>query len=188
MNKKVEIIEKKIIDEFKHIPISQAIISIDNRVPVYRTKVERPEAVAILIKNKDTNKFIFVKQFRYPIFDELSNRGGEIIEIPAGKVDDGETPLQAVIRETREEVGYFINSGDVKYVLSFYPGVGYSSEKVYVYYVEVTEDERREYGGGIEDEFLETIEMDVEEALELNKKNFFQDGKTILALNYYERH
>ena len=71
------------------------------------------------------NKFIFEKQYRYALNEE-------IIEMPAGKLEEGEIPLEAAKRELLEETGYrpleMIHLGDS------YPTPGYSTEVIHLYY------------------------------------------------------
>ena len=58
--------------------------------------IEQGNAVAVLALDKD--EIILVKEFRFPV--------GYVLEIPAGNVDKGETPLKAIKRELLEETGY----------------------------------------------------------------------------------
>ncbi|MDR9399245.1 MAG: NUDIX hydrolase [Salibacter sp.] len=58
-----------------------------------RERVDRPDASVVLIRNVEQNTIVLVEQFRYPT-------GKKILEAMAGKVDKGESPLDAAIRET----------------------------------------------------------------------------------------
>src|SRR5262245_19696856 len=68
---------------------------------------ERGDAVAALIFNRDTGRVVLVEQFKVPTLEKGQGRGW-IIETMAGMIRQGETPEQAVIRETYEETGYRI--------------------------------------------------------------------------------
>lgn len=88
-----------------------------------RLIIDYPQAVAI-IPFLEPNKFILVKQSRYALQKET-------IEFPAGKIDPGETPEQAVHRELREETGY--TAKDLVKLSSYTPAMGYSSEIIHIY-------------------------------------------------------
>lgn len=88
-----------------------------------RLIIDYPHAVT-LIPFIEPTKFILVKQFRYAL-----NR--ETLEFPAGKVDPGETPEQAAIRELGEETGY--KADKLIKLTSYPPAMGYSSEIIHVY-------------------------------------------------------
>lgn len=97
----------------------------DRTVTTYpRYKLTRPDAVAVLILNKTTDKITLVKQYRYPVAHrEVEN----IIEIVAGKIDGNESPQEAVCREVLEEVGYKISKENLTTPTSFYASPGYST-------------------------------------------------------------
>jgi hypothetical protein len=69
--------------------------------------VERRDAVGVLLYNRDRRSVIVVKQFRLPTFEKHGNSGW-FVETIAGIVKEGETPVEAAIRETFEETGYKI--------------------------------------------------------------------------------
>ena len=68
-----------------------------------RYRVDRPDAVAVIVHNKKEKTITMVKQFRYAIHDRFK---GNLLEIPAGKIDKGEQPIKTAVRETYEECGY----------------------------------------------------------------------------------
>ncbi len=83
--------------------------------------IEQGNAVAVLALQKD--EIILVKEFRFPI--------GYVLEIPAGNVDDGETPLKAIKRELLEETGY--KAKKIKHLMRFYPKLGYNTQIIDCY-------------------------------------------------------
>lgn len=99
---------------------------------VYETKkgekyirdcVETKNAVVILTIDKDDNVY-FVKQYREVI-------GIETLELPAGIIDEGETPIEAAKRELEEETGLIAKN--ILYLGEFYPSCGFTNEKIYMY-------------------------------------------------------
>lgn len=145
-----------------------------------RYKLTRPDAVAVLIVNRDTEKVTLVKQFRYPIADKEPNG---VLEIVAGKMDEGETPEQTAIREVMEEVGYEINLECLSLPTIAYASPGYSSEKIYTYIATVNNEMKVASGGGLESEHesIEIIEIDVQEFMEMVRDGEIVDSKTLIA-------
>jgi ADP-ribose pyrophosphatase len=145
-----------------------------------RYKLTRPDAVAVLIVNEDTEKVTLVKQFRYPIADKEPNG---VLEIVAGKMDEGETPEQTAIREVMEEVGYEINLECLSLPTIAYASPGYSSEKVYTYIATVNNKMKVASGGGLESEHesIEIIEIEVQKFMEMVRDGEIVDSKTLIA-------
>ena len=88
-----------------------------------RLIIDYPHAVAI-IPIIESNKFVLVKQFRYALQKET-------LEFPAGKIDPGETPMQAAVRELGEETGY--KAEEFIKLIDFAPALGYSSEIIHLF-------------------------------------------------------
>ena len=88
-----------------------------------REIVEHSDCVAIVAVDADGN-VLLVNQFRKPVEKEL-------LEIPAGGIDPGETPETTVCRELREETGYLPRR--VEKLGGFYSAPGYCSEYLYLY-------------------------------------------------------
>jgi len=145
-----------------------------------RYKLTRPDAVAVLIVNEDTEKVTLVKQFRYPIADKEPNG---VLEIVAGKMDEGETPEQTAIREVMEEVGYEINLECLSLPTIAYASPGYSSEKIYTYIATVNNKMKVASGGGLESEHesIEIIEIEVQKFMEMVRDGEIIDSKTLIA-------
>ncbi|MBC8342903.1 MAG: NUDIX hydrolase [Bacteroidetes bacterium] len=152
----------------------------EQKCDVTRYVVSRPEAAAILLYNRDSNAFVFIRQFRTPVFTK--GEDGFIIEIPAGVLEPGEEPLTTIVRETLEETGYSISKPELLY--TFYPSPGILNEKMHLYYAEVKNADKIEKGGGLETEkeFLEVIEIPVDQALQMVNNGRIIDAKTMLAV------
>jgi ADP-ribose pyrophosphatase len=135
-----------------------------------RLKVDHPEAAAI-IPFVSEKEILMVRQYRYALQEET-------LEIPAGKLDPGESPDACVRRELREETGYV--AGDIKFLYTYAPAIGYSNELIHVF-----------RGRGLEriDEPTDQIEIDAVERMSLEKiralvkEGLILDGKTLLALS-----
>ena len=88
-----------------------------------REVVEHPGGVAILALHDDATVSV-VRQFRYP-FQAV------ITELPAGKLEYGEEPRLAALRELEEEVG--IRAGKLTYLGCLYASPGFCTEVLHMY-------------------------------------------------------
>ena len=150
-------------------------------VDITREAVYKNDAVAILIRNTDTNEFIFTQQFRYPT---LTQNDGYLIEICAGAIDFNEDPMHAVQRECLEETGYDVQNATL--ISTTYVSPGYSTERTFIYYAEVTNAQKVSDGGGISEE-TEEIELVVVPDTKLDELlQTVADAKTLLALQWYK--
>lgn len=133
-----------------------------------REVVRHPGAVAVLALHQD--KMLVVDQFRQPL-------GRCEVEIPAGKLEPGEDPLEAAKRELEEETGYIC--GSIRKLHSFYTSPGFADEIIHMYLAENLSE------GNLnpdEDEFLEMSEITLEEAYRLIDEGRISDAKTIMAV------
>ncbi len=133
-----------------------------------REVVRHPGAVAVLALHD--GKMLVVDQFRQPL-------GRCEVEIPAGKLEPGEDPMEAAIRELEEETGY--RCGEIKLLESFYTSPGFADEIIHLY---VTEDLEIGEMSPDEDEFLELSEITLEEAYRYIKEGRISDAKTMMAV------
>jgi len=88
-----------------------------------REIVEHVDCVAVVVID-DKDNVLLVRQFRKPVEKEL-------LEIPAGGIDPGEEPEDAVRRELREETGYLPHK--LERLGGFYSTPGYCTEYLYLY-------------------------------------------------------
>ncbi|WP_159882256.1 NUDIX domain-containing protein [Paenibacillus puerhi] len=159
----------KPIFEGKIISLHVDTVRLPNGEEATREIVKHPGAVAVLALTVD-NRMIVVEQYRKPL--EKSQ-----IEIPAGKLDGGEDPLEAARRELEEETGY--TAGSLRHVASFYTSPGFADELLHLYVAEqLAPGEARPD----EDEFLEAWGITLDEAKALIRDQRISDAKTILAV------
>lgn len=142
-------------------------ILLENGRETLREVVRHPGAVGILAMEGD--KVVLVRQFRYPI-------GRELLEIPAGKLEPGEEPMPAAIRELSEETGGFCTS--MTMLGSYYGSAGILDEKIHLYFARLT---GRGGAHPDEDEFLTVEKHTVEELEGMIARGEVQDGKTLSA-------
>jgi ADP-ribose pyrophosphatase len=122
----------------------------------------------------DDGRLLLIRQFRYPI-------GKFIFELPAGKLDSGQTPIDTVARELEEETGYC--AGHLTYECTFYTTPGISNESIHLFIARdlVRSEQRLEEGEHIT---LEAFSLD--ECLKKIASGEINDGKTILGILWYQ--
>ncbi|MEC3758899.1 ADP-ribose pyrophosphatase [Bacillus halotolerans] len=140
-----------------------------------REIVKHPGAVAVLAVT-DEGKIIMVKQFRKPL-------ERTIVEIPAGKLEKGEEPEYTALRELEEETGY--TAKKLTKITAFYTSPGFADEIVHLFLAEELSvlEEKRELD---EDEFVEVMEVTLEDALKLVESREVYDAKTAYAIQYLQ--
>lgn len=185
MDKKVEILEQRVLldDFFKIEEAHLRFRRFDGRMsdPVRRLVLERGDAVAALLVNTDTRKALMINQFRYPT---LQKGPGWLHEVVAGMIDEHEQPEEAVRREIHEEIGYQVH--ELTPIATFYVSPGGSSERIYLFYAEVTNADRISDGGGLaaEHEDIELIEVSFDELWDVLKRGEIRDAKTLIAAQW----
>lgn len=142
---------------------------------------ERGDSVAAIIYNRDSRKALFVNQFKYPTYEKGP---GWIMETVAGILEAGETPESALRREVLEETGY--SAETIEAIATFYVSPGGSSERIMLYYVEVSGTGKIARGGGVqsEGEDIETVELSLEDLDRLVMTRSVQDAKTIVGIQW----
>lgn len=134
-----------------------------------REIVEHPGGVAVAGLTED-DELLLVRQFRYP-YKEI------LYEIPAGKLEKGENPFEAGIREFKEECGAtasnYFSLGEI------YPTPGYCSEIIYLYGATGLSFGEQQLDDG---EFLDVVRMPFCEAVEKIMSGEIKDAKTVAAV------
>ena len=114
----------------------------------------------------DKGRLAFVHQFRYAY-------GKVITELPAGKLEKGEEPDEAIKRELHEEVG--AQGYDWKKLGTLYPSPGYTSEIIHLYFCRLGKMGEQELD---EDEFLDVEFIGLTDALDMVMRGEIEDAKS----------
>lgn len=139
---------------------------IENGVKKRWEVVKSNDSVSILINNAESKRLIIVRQFRPAVF--LRNNDGYMFELCAGLVDKEGKSLEQIAREeVFEECGY--EAQNLVKIGEFYSSVGTSGSKQSVFYTEVCNANKKTKGGGVDDEFIEIVEIPHNEVLEFLK-------------------
>ena len=168
MEFKEQTLRKEYIYKGKILSVRKDDILLPNGNPAIREVVEHSGGSAVYCE-KD-GKILLVKQFRYPYNEEL-------YEIPAGKLNEGETPQQTAIRELEEEGG--IIAKKVEKLFDVYPTPAYNNEIIRIF-------KAQDFVLGKikldEDEFLSGEWIEKEEVLKMVNDGRIKDAKTIIAI------
>lgn len=136
----------------------------------YREIVEMTSKGAVAVVPLVDDKVYFVKQYRKSL-------GKALLEIPAGRVDEGEEPADSARRELTEEIGFWPN--ELQQIAFFYSSPGFSDEVIYLY---LARDLVKHEAARDEGEFLEIRSYPLSEALKMIVSGEIEDGKTITGL------
>ena len=165
-------IQRTLIYDGKIMQVTREEVELENGVHAYREVVYHHGGVCILAVKE--HQIILVKQFRYP------NRI-QTIEVPAGKLEKDEDPQDCAFRELEEETNN--RARDMKFIMKVLPSPGYTSEWLYLYEA-IDFEEVNDALAGDDDEFIDIIKMDIDEAYQKVLDGEIVDAKTVIAIMY----
>jgi ADP-ribose pyrophosphatase len=139
-----------------------------------REYITHPGAVAMLAL-LDNGNLVMERQFRYPLHREF-------IELPAGKIDNGEDILNTAQRELLEETGYVAR--EWIHLTTAWPCIGYSDERMEYFLARGLTYQGSKLDDG---EFLEVFELSLSEAIEWIRLGKITDSKTIVGLFWLDK-
>ena len=135
----------------------------------YREIIEHNGGAVIAALTED-KKLVMVRQYRKPA-DKV------MLEVPAGKIDPGEKPLEAAVRELKEETGY--TAEKVEFLTQFYPSVGYSEEVLYLYLCTGLTPGETNFD---ENEAIDIEEVELDRLFKMAMSGEIDDAKTLIAI------
>ena len=151
-------------------------------INIYRESIRYPDghefkiefvshggSVAILPVDKDGNIW-FVQQYRHPA-------GGLLLELPAGTLEENESPEVCAAREIQEEIG--MAAAHLKNIGEFFLAPGYSSEYMFIFLATDLREDPLEQDAA---EYIMVEKYSVEKAYEMVVRGEIKDAKTLGAL------
>lgn len=166
---KEKTLNSQIVYDGKIITVRRDEIELANGRKSFREVVEHSGGVVIVALKGDS--ILFVKQFRYPIKEVIT-------ELPAGKLEKGEDPDIACERELEEETGYRAKHWtSLGYI---YTSIGFCDEKLYLYLAQELEFVGEHPDDG---EILENYEYKIKDVEEMIQNGKINDAKTICAIH-----
>jgi len=134
-----------------------------------RRAIVRHRGSAVMMAVDARRRVLLVRQYRLPA-------RGYLWELPAGRIDEGETALAAAKRELREETGCTAKRWTK--MVSFFPSPGYVEEKMTIF---LAEDLKQGAAQPMEDERIETGWFSLREIGEMIARGQICDAKTIIG-------
>lgn len=180
---KYSITDEKIVfnDHYKVVKAQVAYDTFDGkRINTKRLAFERGDSIAIILQEIETESILLTNQFRYPT---CKHEKGWLLEIPAGSLEENEKPEDCIVREVMEELGYQIQSPELVYI--FYTSPGASTERIFLFFAGVSQNDKIEKGGGSssENEDIQMVKIPISEIS--TKISELKDAKTLLALQWF---
>ncbi|MGJ0358879.1 NUDIX domain-containing protein [Aliarcobacter cryaerophilus] len=124
--------------------------------------VRSHDSVAVLLYHQEKRAFLFVKQFRIPVYLN-DNNIKYTYELCAGLVDKDKSIEEIAIEEIDEECGYKVELENLQKITSFFTNVGISGAKQYLFFATICENQKLHSGGGINDEQIELYFLNVDD-------------------------
>jgi ADP-ribose diphosphatase len=167
-----EIKSRRKVFEGKVVTLELQQVELGDGRNVQQEVVVHHESVS-MIPIDEQGRIILVRQFRAPAQSDL-------LETPAGSLDEGEKPEAAAQRELQEEIGAL--AGRLELLGSFYLAPGYCTEFMYVYLATDLSDSSLEAD---EDELIEIERVTLEDAIRLIAEGSIRDAKSIAGILLY---
>lgn len=161
--------KKRRLYKGKSIDFYADIIKLPDRKTALREYIGHPGAAAVIpfLNKRD---IVLVKQYRYPVKKVT-------YEIPAGKLEPGESIVKCIKRELSEESGF--KAGRIKKLISYWPTPAFSTELLHIF---VAEKLKPVKSNPDEDEFIERVIIPFSTALKWVKTGRIRDSKSVIGI------
>lgn len=164
-----EKLESQTIYQGRIIAVTQDTVRLENGKNAKREVVHHHGGAAIVPVGENGEVYL-VRQYRYPM-------GRELLEIPAGKLEPGEDPRAAAIRELEEECG--LTADEIVDLHPVYPSVGYDTEVIHMYLATGLHETKCHPD---EDEFLDRLSYPLDTLVEMVMQGEICDAKTVAGI------
>ena len=149
--------------------VDRDVLVEENGMEIVREVIRHPGGAGAL-PLFDDGRVALVRQYRHPA-------GRELLEIPAGRIELGESPESCAAREVEQEIGY--RAGRIVKLAAFYSTPGFCEERLYVY---LATDLTRTAQNLDHDEMIDVVYLPLAEAVKMAEHGEIEDSKTVIAL------
>jgi ADP-ribose pyrophosphatase len=167
-------LESRTVFQGKLLHVKSDTVRLMNGHRATREYIVHPGA-SMIIAMPDERTLLLERQYRYPL-------DRHFIELPAGKIDPGEDPLETAQRELIEECGYTAQRW--RHLTTLHPGIGYSNERIELYLAQELTDVGRKLD---DDEFLDVMQVPVLEAMTWIRDGRITEAKAVMGLLWAEK-
>ena len=168
-NPETEILNRREVYNGKIVRLNVDTVRQESGESTIREVVLHPGGVAA-VPVLDDGRIVLIRQFRYPL-------GKYIWEIPAGKLDSGQTPRDTIARELEEEIGY--TAGTLTKMCSFYSSPGFCDEVIHLFIArDLVPCARRPETG----EHITPAAHTLDECLKMIASGEIMDGKSVIGI------
>lgn len=172
MDQEEKTVKKNLIYDGKILQLYNDEILTPGGKTAYREYVNHHGGASVLAIDDDNNIYL-VEQYRYA-YKQL------LLEIPAGKLEEGEDARVCAIRELKEEIG--AECKEMKQIALVYPTPGYTNEPLYIFVAKGLTFGDTKWD---DDEYLNIKKVPFDKALEMVKNGEIKDGKSVVAILKY---
>jgi ADP-ribose pyrophosphatase len=144
-----------------------------------RDVLDGGKVIAVLPVDVERDEIVLIRQFRLPA--HLGNGKGDLVEIVAGRVEQGETLPASARRECREEIG--VAPSALVELFSYFTTPGLTDETVTVFLAAIDAAQVPAHTR-LGDEYIRTLRVPIDAALTALQTGTFHNGPAILALQW----
>jgi ADP-ribose pyrophosphatase len=167
-------ISSKIVFDGVLLKVIEDTVRLPDGKQTVREYIRHPGA-CMMIAFLDERTILMERQYRYPLHRHF-------IELPAGKIEHGEDPLETARRELREECGY--EAREWRHLATLHPCIGYADEHIELYLAR----DLTHVGHALDDgEFLQVFPLTIDEALEWVRDGRITEAKAVTGLLWADR-
>lgn len=167
-----EVVEERVLYSGRVFDVVRHRVRLPDGRIFTRDFVKHPGAVAIIAVTS-SGEVVLVRQYRHAA-------GEELLELPAGTLEPGESPIKCARRELLEETGYLAD--ELVELFRCFLAPGYSSEVMHFYLAKGLREAKEKPE---EHEVSEVVRFSLDEALNAIERGEIRDSKTIAGLLYY---